>query len=436
MDQRPGSSQEDRLRSESTDWAAKSEHAASSPRRTGSDLASASLQSSPTPFTLTETFDSAATAAASKKKGTATTIKKGPKRSRPGDARKKRRVKRGSAAPGIDDDSGDDESDNGPYCLCRGPDDHRWMICCEKCEDWFHGECINMNKEIGENLIEKFICPNCSTEDLATIYKKTCALGACRKPARLTQSPPSVFCSNEHAQTWWERMVSRLPKPRGKHGLNDQLAQDEFMALLNSDVGSEDEDGMWKLVKVPFADDAADGMGAKGGEALSKLPSAEEDKFLDEAASTRFELAEETLLCRKMLTLIELAVGRRRAAITAGRFGGEDVCGYDSRLDVISARDVFSAFAKSPEGEEVFKNSKLEDPLGEDDMVRGMCERKRCKAHIGWQKMLPQGIKHQIREMAGQAAEMEEEEQVVRKAVGERWKRRQAERNWVETLDG
>jgi COMPASS component SPP1 len=149
--------------------------------------------------------------------------------------------------------------------LCRGPDDHRWMICCEKCEDWFHGECINMNKEIGEHLIEKFICPNCSTGDLVTIYKKTCALGGCRKPARLTQSQPSVFCSPEHAQTWWERMVARLPRAKGQAGLNDQLTQEEFMALLNSSIGSTAEDGTWKLVKAPFADDSTDSADAKGG---------------------------------------------------------------------------------------------------------------------------------------------------------------------------
>ncbi|KHO01387.1 Set1 complex component spp1 [Metarhizium album ARSEF 1941] len=401
MDQRPGSSHEDRLRSGSADWAVKSDHAVISPWVAGSDLASASLKSSPTPLPLTETPDSAAMAVASKKKGAAASIKKVPRRARPGGSKRMKNMKTGSAALGVDEASGDEESDNGPYCLCRGPDDHRWMICCERCEDWFHGECINMNKEIGENLIEKFICPNCTAERVATIYKRTCSLGACRKPARLTQSQPSVFCSNEHAQTWWERMVSRLPRARAKNGLSDQLAQDEFVALLN--------------------------------DALSELLSDEEQKFLDEAARARSELAEETLLCHKMFALIELAQERRRAAITAGRFG-DDICGYDSRLDAVSARDVFSAFVKSPEGEEVFKNSKLDDPLGEDDAVRGMCERKRCKTHSGWQKMLPSGVKHHIREMAGQAAEVEEEEQIVRRAVAERWRRRQAESNWVESV--
>ena len=136
-----------------------------------------------------------------------------------------------------------------------------------------------------------------------------------------------------------------------------------------------------------------------------------------------------------MFTLIELAQQRRRAAITAGHFG-EDICGYDNRLDTIASRDVFAAFAASPEGEAVLANSKLDDPLGEGDPVRGMCERKRCKAHSGWQKMLPLGLKHQIREMAGQTAEREEEERILRDAAVERWKRLKAERNWVEALDG
>jgi len=167
---------------------------------------------------------------------------------------------------------------------------------------------------------------------------------------------------------------------------------------------------------------------------LASILSDEEKEFLENSSKARFQLGEETLLCHKMLTLVELAQERRRAAITAGRFG-EDICGYDSRLDTISARDAFAAYVKSSEGEATFKESKLSDPLGEGDEVRGMCERKRCKVHSGWQKMLPLGIKYQIREMASQAAEVGEEEQNVREAAGERWKRKQAEQNWVEVLE-
>ncbi|KAF7549076.1 hypothetical protein G7Z17_g6639 [Cylindrodendrum hubeiense] len=376
-----------------------------------------------------------------KKKGTASTIKKAPKRPNNGGPKAAKRAKRTpppGEAPQEGSSDDDNEEDNGPYCLCRGPDDHRWMIFCENCEDWFHGECINLNKEIGESLIEKFICPNCTNENLTTLYKKTCALSGCRRAARMTQVNQSVFCSSEHAQTWWERMVAKLPKTKGKAGFNDQLVQEDFMALLDSGLSGLDEEGMWKLVKAPFSDDVlkeVDGVPSTDEDQLAKILSEEEKEFLDNAVKARFHLAEETLLCRKMLTLIELAQERRRAAITAGRFG-EDICGYDRRLDTISARDAFAAFAKSPEGEVIFKASKMGDPVGEGDEVRGMCERKRCKVHSGWQKMLALGIKHQIREMAAQAAEVGDEEKIVRVAADERWRRKKAEKNWVEVLDG
>lgn len=157
---------------------------------------------------------------------------------------------------------------------------------------------------------------------------------------------------------------------------------------------------------------------------------------MENASKARFQLAEETVLCDKMLTLVELAQEHRRAAITAGRFG-EDACGYESRLDTISARDAFAAFAASAEGEATFKESKLgAGAVSPDEAFKGMCERKRCKIHGGWHKMLPLGIKYQIREMANQASEREEEESMVRSAARERWMRKQAEKNWMEVVDG
>ncbi|KAF4998022.1 hypothetical protein FGRMN_3449 [Fusarium graminum] len=389
------------------------------------------------PPTSTEPSNMAAHAA-SKKKGTASTVKKSSKR--PKNTGGPRAAKKARAAPAGDapESAGSEleESDNGPYCLCRGADDHRWMIFCENCEDWFHGECINLSKEVGENLIEKFLCPNCTNGNFTTIYKKICALGGCRRPARITQDEESVFCSNEHMQTWWERMVARLPKAKGKGSINDQLSQEEFMALLGSDLPGTDEKGLWRLVKTPFSgEEATNGNDKENKNDDSFHLSGEEKEFLENAAAARFQLAEETVLCHKMLTLLELAHERRQAAINAGRFK-EDVCGYDQRLDTISARDSFGAFAKSLEGEAIFKASKLDDPLGEGDEVRGMCERKRCKIHSGWYKMLSLGLKHQIREMATQADEVGEEEKVMRQAAKERWRRKQSEKNWVEVLDG
>ncbi|KAL8720608.1 MAG: hypothetical protein Q9225_002543 [Loekoesia sp. 1 TL-2023] len=50
----------------------------------------------------------------------------------------------------------DSDDDGGIFCICRGPDDHTWMIACDgPCEDWFHGRCINMTEKESQ-LIEKY----------------------------------------------------------------------------------------------------------------------------------------------------------------------------------------------------------------------------------------------------------------------------------------
>jgi COMPASS component SPP1 len=43
------------------------------------------------------------------------------------------------------------------YCVCRKPDSGKWMIGCDGCEDWFHGECINVAEKDGD-LIDKYFC--------------------------------------------------------------------------------------------------------------------------------------------------------------------------------------------------------------------------------------------------------------------------------------
>lgn len=422
----------------------KSESAVNSPMPPFSETIPAFKSSTPLPSTETAEMTDAPpmagpTSAAKKKKGTASTVKKAPKR--PKSVREPKKPKsaksteaNSTAAEDASDE--DDESDNGPYCLCRGPDDHRWMICCERCEDWFHGECVHIAKDVGESLIEKFICPNCTTDNLMTLYKKTCTLGSCRKAARLNHSPPSVFCSDEHAQTWWERMLARLPKAKARAALSDELSQEEFMALLGSDLATIDGDGAWTL-RAPFSGQKSEMNGDEIAteERLAQILTEEEKDYLAKKAHARFKLAEETFLCQKMITLVELVQDRRRAAISAGLFA-EDICGYDQRLDTICARDAFAAFVKSPEGEAIFQASKVGDPLGEGDEVRGMCERKRCKIHSGWHKMLVLAAKYQIKELADQAAEVGEDERILREAAEERWRRRQAEQNWVEVLDG
>ncbi|XP_069105723.1 death-inducer obliterator 1-like [Argopecten irradians] len=66
-----------------------------------------------------------------------------------------------------DENDSDYEPPDQLYCICNQPHGNRFMICCDKCENWFHGSCVNMtkarNKEMEQNG-EDYICPVCTGE--------------------------------------------------------------------------------------------------------------------------------------------------------------------------------------------------------------------------------------------------------------------------------
>ncbi|KAK7127884.1 hypothetical protein R3I93_020458 [Phoxinus phoxinus] len=78
-----------------------------------------------------------------------------------------------------DDDGDDDESSsssdcdsdgydpNALYCICRQKHNKRFMICCDRCEEWFHGDCVGISEARGrlmERNGEDYVCPNCYTQ--------------------------------------------------------------------------------------------------------------------------------------------------------------------------------------------------------------------------------------------------------------------------------
>ncbi|KAI0476234.1 hypothetical protein GGR56DRAFT_460153 [Xylariaceae sp. FL0804] len=423
---------------------------------------------------------------APKKKGTAA-AKKGPKK--PRGATKK--AKGGGAGPasnkkrnaeagaGADEQpeqqsSSDAETDNGPYCLCRGPDDHRWMIGCDVCEDWFHGECVDLDKETGERLVERFVCPNCSDgRRNYTKYRKTCSLAGCRAPARLYDSNKtsknkkgssggggggdgdgdrSVFCCNDHCDAWWAALLATLPAVAASRNAVEVLTQQDFMGLLASTA----EKGGWKLGDKPFG--SVEGLwGSNGLPARAGVLSDEEQVFLQTSAAERLALGNEVVQYKKMMQLVDWANQRRQAAVEAGRFT-KDSCGYDRRLDTVSTRVQFAAWLDTPEGQATFKAGRLLDdapppPPPPQDMdgaavavddtaaatttttMRGACDRKRCKPHAGWYKLLMSAVRVLVKETATAAKNKLDAEEVMRRQAEARYERRQLENNWVEVLE-
>ncbi|CAK8683780.1 unnamed protein product [Clavelina lepadiformis] len=77
------------------------------------------------------------------------------------------KLKDPTASSSEDEDSDSDDSYNNPnrlWCICRKPHNNRFMISCDECEDWFHGDCVGITLACGKKMEqnnEEYVCPAC-----------------------------------------------------------------------------------------------------------------------------------------------------------------------------------------------------------------------------------------------------------------------------------
>ncbi|GAM39233.1 hypothetical protein TCE0_034r10606 [Talaromyces pinophilus] len=160
-----------------------------------------------------------------------------------------------TAAPSTNGQQQEEEEDEGGsevenpdevFCICRRPDNHTWMIGCDGgCDDWFHGKCVNIKQE-DEELIERYICPNCSEAGKGqTTWKPMCRLKGCRKPARVTKPRISKYCSDEHGREFMRQMTGQLKSTHaGSTSMLTPSALDRVREISrNRDSRSVDGDG-------------------------------------------------------------------------------------------------------------------------------------------------------------------------------------------------
>ncbi|KAL7749045.1 hypothetical protein RI367_005449 [Sorochytrium milnesiophthora] len=115
------------------------------------------------------------------------------------------------------------EGGDGVYCICRGTDDGRPMVCCDQCDDWYHAECLNISQEQIDDIElneAPWTCPRCSPKMI---------------PEILIPPPPE---EEEEA----EKQAELPPKRRTSKRRFAQLIQMEKRLQFGSE--EEDEDGM------------------------------------------------------------------------------------------------------------------------------------------------------------------------------------------------
>nr|XP_006010068.1 PREDICTED: CXXC-type zinc finger protein 1 isoform X3 [Latimeria chalumnae] len=64
-----------------------------------------------------------------------------------------------------EDSKTDENGENAPvYCICRKPDINCFMIGCDNCNEWFHGDCINITEKMAK-AIREWYCQSCRDKD-------------------------------------------------------------------------------------------------------------------------------------------------------------------------------------------------------------------------------------------------------------------------------
>ncbi|PSN68097.1 hypothetical protein BS50DRAFT_357037 [Corynespora cassiicola Philippines] len=384
-----------------------------------------------------------------------------------------------------DEDPADTSDDNAIYCICRKPDNHRWMIGCDGgCDDWFHGDCVKMN-QADEALVDKFICPLCEKAGRGhTTYKPMCRRPGCRKPARVVKGNMSKYCSDECGVHFMTEQLQRTAggknsnsrkKPKKKTGkphddadhLSDEddeptplggvLRAKDLKALVEASPNIETFKGLGSGVlspphtasptKASFEGPVANGTAAYNpADDLSLTPS--EREHLGALHKEKSDLKERLELLKDREKFVSMIKEQATRVAEREKIKVKDFCGYDSRLSWSDAE--FLAWRKSEHGRAAFKFStaspsaeevaSIATANGEDfAMVNGddaekesVCLKKRCSKHPQWQKLNLQDARFEELEVVEAIKECEKEERSVR----ERARRRSAKDAMEKELTG
>ncbi|KAF1958489.1 hypothetical protein CC80DRAFT_491042 [Byssothecium circinans] len=379
------------------------------------------------------------------------------------------------------DDEGESSEDTTLYCICKKPDNHRWMIGCDGgCDDWFHGSCVNMVQS-DEDLVDKFICPLCVEKGRGqTTWKPMCRRNGCRKPARLTKGKESKYCSDECGAMFFTEQLQRTagaksanPKSKkskkkgGKNGeeagsddddeptpLGGVLRAKDLKALLEpcKDIQAFKVLGSGVLSPPQTASPTKDSFnGSANGRPAEDLSLTKgETERLNALYKEKSQLKDRLEVLKDREKFVSMAKEQATRIAEREKMKVKEFCGYDSRLSWSDAE--FLRWRNSKHGHAAFKHSTLSptpeqitsiDTVNSEDVAmtdaaddtattEKVCLKKRCSKHPQWQKLNLQDARFEELEIAQSIKECEKEERSVR----ERARRRGAKDAMAKEITG
>ncbi|KAJ4361881.1 COMPASS (complex proteins associated with Set1p) component [Neocucurbitaria cava] len=357
------------------------------------------------------------------------------------------------------DDEGESSEDHNLYCICRKPDNHKWMIGCDGgCDDWFHGDCINM-KQADEALVDKFICPLCEENGKGnTTWKPMCRRDGCRKPARLIKDKESKYCSDDCGVLFMSEQLQRTAGAKGANGVKDRSKKAK-KKTNEVEQGEEEEPtplgGVLRAKDLKALVDASPNIqafknlgtgvlsppqtasptqatfgGAPNGEDLALT--AGETERLTALHKEKSQLNDRLEVLKDREKFVSMAKEQANRVAEREKIKVKEFCGYDSRLSWSDAE--FLLWRNSKHGRAAFKFNTL-SPTSEQvssmpaingtdtlsiDTKESVCLKKRCPKHPQWQKLNLQDARFEELEVVEAIRECEKEERSVRERARRR----------------
>ncbi|XP_017047327.2 serine/arginine repetitive matrix protein 1 [Drosophila ficusphila] len=119
------------------------------------------------------------------------------------------------------------------HCICRESSTFGFMICCDRCSVWFHGDCIGLTKDIGDQY-DKYFCDSCK---LVNPRLKCTVQSSSTPPVAREDSPPCTSQMAARMNSSGRRNPRRRPmcSARAAQSL-EQLCSPETSPLRSPEV--------------------------------------------------------------------------------------------------------------------------------------------------------------------------------------------------------
>ncbi|KAI0651809.1 hypothetical protein C8Q79DRAFT_1005065 [Trametes meyenii] len=284
------------------------------------------------------------------------------------------------------------------YCICKTSyDEDKVMIACDRCDEWYHTQCLNMN-DLEVDLIDQFVCPPCIQAaphlPLKTTYKQRCFAGlkhprpssaaACHKPAR---GAFSKFCSDECGINYMQRKIEGWGGDQAVLWASVRDVKQREGVVVKVHVVKEEPNGTLPSEQRPPAPghlftetfEVRQPTKTQRERAIARLQ-ADLYKLAPKRETLKKEL--EVVLWRQKL--LELATARAERVAE---------CGWDQRLcfddDEYAeyAIGVLESYEEDHGRASDVHDAMQVDSTGVDDGAWWCRGKKKCQRHAGWQKL-------------------------------------------------